>query len=233
MLMWSVVVGAALVVLWRCGSGALVPPRLTEPSSWPGWLRSSDPAVAALAVLRLGGLLVAAYLAAVTSVGLVLRTVGAIRLVAVVDRLTVPAVRRILAAGLTGTLTLAGPAGAAQSRTPTTVTATTTPTGNGTEARVTMHRLARPTGPGAPPTMRSLSPAENPAATATDWTVEPGQSFWSIAEAALARSSSQPPPDSVIAPYWLRLIEANRSRLADPANPDLVFPGQVFGLPGM
>ena len=28
-----------------------------------------------------------------------------------------------------------------------------------------------------------------------------------------------------------RLIEANRSRLADPDNPDLVFPGQVFDLP--
>jgi nucleoid-associated protein YgaU len=34
-----------------------------------------------------------------------------------------------------------------------------------------------------------------------------------------------------VAPYWQRLVEANRPALADPANPDLVFPGQVFTVP--
>lgn len=233
LMLWSLLVGAALVVLWRSGSGTLVLPRLSEPSSWRGWVESSDPVVAALAILRLGGLLAAAYLAAVTSVGLVLRTLGAVRLVAAVDQLTVPGVRRILAAGLASTLTFAGPAGATQARTPTATTTTTTPTDSRSEAGVTMHRLVGSTDPEARPTMHSLSPTESSAAADEDWTVEPGQSFWSIAEDVLARTSSQPPPESVVAPYWLRLIETNRSRLADPANPDLVFPGQVFVLPGM
>ena len=37
--------------------------------------------------------------------------------------------------------------------------------------------------------------------------------------------------DAEIRPYWLALIERNRSSLVDPANPDLIFPGQVFQLP--
>jgi nucleoid-associated protein YgaU len=37
--------------------------------------------------------------------------------------------------------------------------------------------------------------------------------------------------DGEVVRYWLRLIEANTDRLADPANPDLIFPGQVFALP--
>jgi hypothetical protein len=31
--------------------------------------------------------------------------------------------------------------------------------------------------------------------------------------------------------YLHRLVEANRDRLVDPANPDLVHPGQVMVLP--
>jgi hypothetical protein len=32
-------------------------------------------------------------------------------------------------------------------------------------------------------------------------------------------------------PYWHRLIERNRSRFADPANPDLLFPGDRLLVP--
>jgi hypothetical protein len=34
-----------------------------------------------------------------------------------------------------------------------------------------------------------------------------------------------------VARYWLRLIEANRSHLPDPADPNLLFPGDVLVLP--
>ena len=34
-----------------------------------------------------------------------------------------------------------------------------------------------------------------------------------------------------VADYWMTLIEANRRRLHDPANPDLLFPGQTLDLP--
>ena len=39
------------------------------------------------------------------------------------------------------------------------------------------------------------------------------------------------PTDAEIDPYWRRLIEHNRDRLIDPANPDLIHPGQVFETP--
>jgi hypothetical protein len=32
---------------------------------------------------------------------------------------------------------------------------------------------------------------------------------------------------------WRRLVEVNRPRLVDPANPDLLYPGQVLVLPPM
>ena len=31
--------------------------------------------------------------------------------------------------------------------------------------------------------------------------------------------------------YWRALIEANRDRLVDPSNPDLLYPDQVLRLP--
>jgi nucleoid-associated protein YgaU len=34
-----------------------------------------------------------------------------------------------------------------------------------------------------------------------------------------------------VAPYWTGLVEANRDVLVDPANPDLIHPGQTFRLP--
>ncbi|PZS20968.1 MAG: hypothetical protein DLM54_05200 [Acidimicrobiales bacterium] len=61
--------------------------------------------------------------------------------------------------------------------------------------------------------------------------ISPGDNLWSVAESNLARAWGRRPTDSEVDRYWLRLIQANRSRLADPGNPDLVFPGQVFELP--
>jgi len=69
------------------------------------------------------------------------------------------------------------------------------------------------------------------ASPTTTWTVEPGQCFWSIAEARLARTGDHPPTTEEIVAYWHQLIEANRGVLSDPRNADLVFPGQVFSLP--
>jgi hypothetical protein len=34
-----------------------------------------------------------------------------------------------------------------------------------------------------------------------------------------------------VAPYWQRLVDANRAELADPTNPDLLFVGQTLRLP--
>jgi len=91
-----------------------------------------------------------------------------------------------------------------------------------------------------PPIMRLLAatPASDPSPsgwgapdrmTAT-WTVGPGDSFWAIAERALGHDGSEPATADVHA-YWQRLIAANRSVLADPDDPDLLFTGQQLILP--
>ncbi|MDY7100982.1 MAG: hypothetical protein S0880_07325 [Actinomycetota bacterium] len=65
----------------------------------------------------------------------------------------------------------------------------------------------------------------------TTWTIESGDHLWHVAEDTVARHLGRPATDAEIAPYWQRLIDTNRDTLADPTNPDLVFPGQVFHLP--
>jgi len=80
-----------------------------------------------------------------------------------------------------------------------------------------------------PPLMRrtvEADQAEDPA-----WTVRPGDSFWRIAASHLAIAWQREPSDVEIDPYWRVLIAANRSRLAHPHDPDLLFPGQQLSLP--
>lgn len=58
-----------------------------------------------------------------------------------------------------------------------------------------------------------------------------GDSMWVIAErhvaSALGRSASTPE----VAAYWATVVETNRDRFPDPANPDLIHVGQRFALP--
>lgn len=55
------------------------------------------------------------------------------------------------------------------------------------------------------------------------WTIRPGDSFWSIAEEVTQGSAA--------GAYWSRLVQANRDRLVEPDDPDLLFPGQSVVLP--
>ena len=70
-----------------------------------------------------------------------------------------------------------------------------------------------------------------PVPVADQWLVVPGESMWSIACDSLVETWGRPVTDGEIGPYWRRLIELNRDRLIDPANPDLILPGQQFVLP--
>ena len=64
------------------------------------------------------------------------------------------------------------------------------------------------------------------------WTVQSGDSLWSIAEETLAEGLSRDDLTNVeIAEYWQLLIAANLDGLVDPGNPDLILPGQVVVLP--
>jgi hypothetical protein len=172
---------------------------------------AEDPEGLALVLLRLLAQVVWWYLVVVTAVTSVAHVVGLVRGRAVRSP-PLPggaAVLRVLtglglglSAVATADPTSAQPAPPTLQREPTDVT-------------------PPPTEPLPPP------PAEHPATH----TVLTGESFWSIAEGAVARQLGRPPTDPDVAPYWLRLIEANRDRLVDPADPDLLHPGQTLLLP--
>jgi hypothetical protein len=98
----------------------------------------------------------------------------------------------------------------------------------------TMARAPAVAAPTPAPPVAPIAPPDEPGATGSPaWIVEPGDSFWSIA--VEVSGSSTPgaggPSDRQVVGYWRRLIEANRSRLLDPANPDLLVPGQELIVP--
>lgn len=63
------------------------------------------------------------------------------------------------------------------------------------------------------------------------WSVRPGESFWSIAAAALASANGSVPPADEVARYWLALVDSNLLRLPPPHDPNLIYPGQEIRLP--
>jgi nucleoid-associated protein YgaU len=106
-------------------------------------------------------------------------------------------------------------------------TATMTRSAQDTPTAV-MTRLPAEESPPARP-----APGPDPAraaAPSSSWTVEAGDSFWSIAAEAVA-TAADVPSDRQVTGYWRRLVEANRSRLLDPGNADLLVPGQELLLP--
>lgn len=88
---------------------------------------------------------------------------------------------------------------------------------------------ARPTppGPAAPPATAAgpASPGEH--------TVVRGDCLWHVAAETVAAAAGLDPAavaDHEVAPYWLRLVEANRGRLRS-GDPDLIYPGERLLLP--
>lgn len=235
---WTLALAAATVVVWAAGRTNLAGPSLGAPGTWRTWVATTDPVVTALALARLAALAVAAYAWVLTIAGLGLRMVHAQGLVRNLDRLTPAVIRRCLSAALsatvaTATFTVSGSAPALAQVPP--ATATSVPTDMVRPVpRVTMHRLAPDTAPESA-TPESAGPdstvADEPAEPGRRWTVAPGQSFWSIAEHVVGAARPDPPSEGEVAVYWLRVIAANRHELAHRANPDLIFPGQVFVLP--
>lgn len=251
---WVLVLVAAVFVLRVSGRGSLRLPPVDNAAAWHTWFAENDATTLAFAFVRVLALGAAWYCVLVTAAGTAARLSRAATLVALVDRVTLPPLRRLLSVTLTAGLAtgLAG-AGAAVAAPPTTVTP-------GPAVTVTMHRLPPASAPGAvpptttttttpsapttttttvaqsapaPPATPDLAPPPPPAPSSASgrWTVRPGDCFWSIAADVLSRAWGRPAADAEIAPYWRRLVEANRAALVDASNPDLVFPGQVFTLP--
>lgn len=83
------------------------------------------------------------------------------------------------------------------------------------------------------PSPHAPAPEALPPPSVATIVVEPGMSFWSIAEGVLAEAGAAgaPASDRALHRYWQALIEANRDRLVVPGNADLLLPGQSLVLP--
>lgn len=223
---WVLGLAALLAVLVPVG-GALAAPPL-DPAGWSDWLAGRTAPEAAMAVARVVAIGLAGYLLLATVVAAALRLGDAGRLVTAADVVTLPFVRGIVQAGLgvglAGAAVAGVGAGGGTTRVPTAaevalVSAASAPV----EPAPVLERVDDP-----PPVLQKVDAAPAPDAT---WTVAPGDHLWSIAERVLAGAWGRPPADAEVAPFWEAVVERNQASLADPGNPDLLFPGQVLTLP--
>ena len=207
---------------------------MTASGSWDAlsrWYDTVGPEMATIALLRVAAVALTGWLLLAGS----LQVLGAIaapsRLQSLADRISPRSLQRLGhgLAGLSLTAGLAAPAPGAGTPAPPPLVevpasaAGPVDDGHGT---ATMHLVED----GSPASMPAPTPVP-PADPVGELTVGAGDSFWSIAVEELSDPSGNPPSDRQVAAYWRRLIDANRSRLVDPGNPDLLYPGQMLTLP--
>lgn len=211
-----------------------------------GWLRSSSPEEVVAGTIRLVALGCSWWLLASTVLYLVAVAAGRVMLARTLCRLVLPAIRRrvdrALAVSMMATATLGGGVSgvAAAGEPPPTTSATL-------EVRDGRAVEALPTP--APPPPTTLPPSPPPTTTGPPASVSPppaplpapdpppapveaapavhvvaaGESLWTIAAVRVA-------PGADVAPYWARMVEANRATLRS-GNPNLIYPGEVVELP--
>ena len=192
------------------------------------WLRSSSPEEVVAGTTRLVALGCAWWLLASTALYVVAVVAGRATLARALRRLVLPAVRRhvdhALAVSMMATVALgsglSGLAAAGEPPPPPSVTL---------EVRDGRAVEALPTGPPAsvsPPPAPLPAPDPPPAPVEVApavHVVAAGESLWTIAAARVA-------PGTDVAPYWARVVEANRSTLRS-GNPNLIYPGEAIALP--
>lgn len=107
--------------------------------------------------------------------------------------------------------------------------ATTAPATAATSVPATPDAPTAPTTTAAPAEPSTKVRSTNPPTTKQSAAVRRGDNLWSIAERHLSHSTGRPIGDishDELRAYWLRLVEANRARLAS-GDPDLIYPGEV------
>lgn len=240
---------AAAVGLRAAAAGGLGSPPLTTPGALIAWVDAREPAVVALALVRGGAELTVWYLTGLC----LLHVVGAVgrlpRAVALADALSLPGTGRLVRAGLglgmlaasslPGTTVLVDAAATPAARVRSTEADTGPPDGTATlrpDPTGTGTATMRPA-PGPPTDATTSEPAPEPVTVPepppapTTWTVVTGESFWTIARDLVEQRRGTRVTATEIDPYWRTLVAANRHRLVDPADPDLLLPGQVLEAP--
>lgn len=82
-----------------------------------------------------------------------------------------------------------------------------------------------PPGAPAPGDVSAQAAGSAPTAAGHEVVVAPGDSLWTIAEMVALDAGAE------VTATWLRVIEANASRLVEPGNPDLLHVGQTIVVP--
>jgi hypothetical protein len=257
MLLWlgaAAALTAAVAALHAFGQERVPTPPLGSLDDLRAWANQHDGTVVALAILRLAGLALGWYLLVVTAANGAIRAAGntATPLRRIVERATPGSLRRLFegAAGASiVSLTAIGAVGPSPSTTPSSTPQSTMvlrrlpddarpsmipPSSGSTTVTTLKITPIAPPQPSVPTTAATTSGAERapPRASADDTRViEAGECFWSVAREEVAEALGADPDDAAVRSYWLRLIEANRSILVDPSNPDLLFVGQTLTLP--
>jgi nucleoid-associated protein YgaU len=211
-------------------------PELAVPVGHLGpWLREGDAATVLVALLRWAALLGAGWLLGSTLLYVAASVARAPAAVRAVGWSTLPAVRRTIdaacAVSVAASVVLApAAAGAAPADDPPSVTVVRDGRGLAQLPPATMRSPAPVTAPAAPTAPAATAPATVDPATVV---VAPGDNLWVLATRRLADASRRAPetvPDIEVAPYWVRVCDANRDRLAS-RDPNLVLPGELVVLP--
>lgn len=259
MLLALLAVGSAGAVgaMWSVDDPRFAAPP-PSPSRWAEWLASRDVLDAVAAVARLASTAVIAFLVAAGTAHLLASLWGSASLRRRTARFTPAPLAGLVAAAVLGSGPGLGSVAAAveQPTGPSTELAERSgrppggqPAGDAGDAHLpragaTMRRLGEGS---AVMTRRGPAPTTDTSTTDTPATgaptpeepttvpvvvVAPGDHLWDIAERRVALGTGSPPDEAAVRAYWLALIEANRDRLVERGNPDMVLPGQVLRLPG-
>jgi len=250
--------GAGLVLL-ASGDGALAAPRQWSLDGVTDLVDERGPVSAALTLVRCTALAACAYLVALGMLTVAARVVR-VRWLHLLLRCVTPRVLRpVLGIVTVATLATPRPVGAADTTSSAPVmvlveSSSTRPPPT-TSPPPTMRRVAAPTPPtttsttttgpaamvspvvGKPATSSPTAatardtPTATPRSAPATWTIARGEHLWYVAEATLTRALGHPPSARETTTYWRALIDANRDRLVDRENPDLVFAGQELLLP--
>jgi len=81
------------------------------------------------------------------------------------------------------------------------------------------------------PDQAKPTPTVGTTGEASTITVQPGDNLWTISEDRLGSDLGREPTDAEVAPYWDKVIDANRDHFIQPGNPNLIHPGQTIVLP--
>lgn len=252
-LLWALASASLLVVVWRSGGTHPSGQMPSHPREWTSWLGQHDPLDSITVVARAIVLVLVGYLLLAAMLQLAAAAVPSRNTLRLAAALT----PRFLAGSIVGVvaLTATAPVGAAapERAWPSVGTeSTTNPPIMRLVAPAAASTVDPPAAPARTPTNArpTPGPATQPAPTVADstagptpegddsesltastWTVANGDHLWSIAERTLTLRSGHRPDDATTADYWRRLIDANRDRLVEPADPGLIIPSQEIVLP--